>query len=196
MKKLILKYPVVVEGKYDKIKLSSIISSPVIVLNGFSFFNDREKQQLIRKYTKNGAIILTDSDKAGTFIRAKLKGYTKGRLINLYTPSIEGKEKRKTSPSKDGLLGVEGIDADILRKILLPYEAEAAEAAYLTKQKLYADGLSGGSNSADLRRMLLKELELPESLSSGALCDAVNSMIPKERYEEALKTIKSSAKEG
>ncbi len=190
MKKLNLKYPVVVEGKYDKIKISSIISSPVIVLNGFSFFNDREKQQLIRKYTENGAIILTDSDKAGAFIRARLKGYTKGRLINLYTPSIEGKERRKTARSKDGLLGVEGIDADVLRTILSPYEAETVETAYLTKQKLYSDGLNGRDESARLRKMLLKELGLPENLSASALCDAVNSMIPEARYEEALRIIK------
>lgn len=195
MKKLSLKYPVVVEGKYDKIKLSSIISSPVIVLNGFSVFNDREKQQLIRKYAENGAIILTDSDKAGAFIRAKLKGYTNGRLINLHTPSIEGKERRKTARSKDGLLGVEGIDADVLRRILSPYETEAVEAAYLTKQKLYTDGLSGRSESAKLRKMLLKELGLPENLSSNALCDAINSMIPKERYEEALRNIKTAKEE-
>ena len=72
MKKLSLEYPVVVEGKYDKIKLDAIVATPIITLDGFSFFNDKKKQQLFRKYAENGIIILTDSDRAGAFIRSKL----------------------------------------------------------------------------------------------------------------------------
>ena len=84
MKKLSLEYPVVVEGKYDKIKLDAIIATPIITLDGFSFFNNKKKQQLFRKYAENGIIILTDSDRAGAFIRSKLRGYTKGTIINVY----------------------------------------------------------------------------------------------------------------
>ena len=151
MKKLSLEYPVVVEGKYDKIKLDAIVATPIITLDGFSFFNDKKKQQLFRKYAENGIIILTDSDRAGAFIRSKLRGYTKGTIINVYAPSVIGKEKRKSVSSKDGLLGVEGIDVKTLRTLLTPYEGREKTAPYLTKARMYADGLSGGENSSLLR---------------------------------------------
>ena len=46
--KLKLKYPVVVEGKYDKAKVSLIVSTPIISLDGFSVFNNSEKQMLLK----------------------------------------------------------------------------------------------------------------------------------------------------
>lgn len=193
MNKLNLKYPIIVEGKYDKIKLSAIVSSPIITLDGFSFFNSRDKQNLIRKYAEKGVIVLTDSDKAGAFIRSKLKCYIKGEIINLYTPSVKGKEKRKSAPSKDGLLGVEGIDKNTLFELLSPYENTAEKTCYLTKNRLFADGLSGRDGSAELRRQLAAELDLPLSLTSSAFIDAVNSMIPENRYVDALNIIKEKS---
>lgn len=190
MNKLYLKYPIIVEGKYDKIKLDSLVASTVIAINGFSFFNNPSKQKLLRKYSENGAIILTDSDRAGLFIRSKLKGYTKGTLINLYTPAIKGKEKRKISPSKDGLLGVEGIPPEILIDLLRPYESNTIPSGYLTKSRLFSDGLSGMENSAELRKQLATIFGLPSGLSSNAFIEAVNAMIPEEKYTSALNQIK------
>lgn len=190
MNKLYLKYPIIVEGKYDKIKLDSLVASTVIAINGFSFFNNPSKQKLLRKYSENGAIILTDSDKAGLFIRSKLKGYTKGTLINLYTPAIKGKERRKSAPSKDGLLGVEGIPSEVLVDLLRPYESNTIPSGYLTKSRLFSDGLSGMENSADLRKQLAAILGLPDGLSSNAFIEAVNAMIPEEQYTFALNQIK------
>ena len=107
---------IVVEGKYDKIKLSSIIDGVIITTNGFSVLKNKEKLDLIRYYAKNrGIIILTDSDSAGFKIRSYLKGaVNEGNIINVYIPDVFGKEKRKNAPSKEGKLGVEGIDCDIL----------------------------------------------------------------------------------
>lgn len=186
MKKLSLEYPIVVEGKYDKIKLDAIVSTPIITLNGFSFFNDKKKQQLFRKYAEKGIIILTDSDRAGTFIRSMLKGYTNGRIINLYAPSVAGKEKRKSVPSKDGLLGVEGIDVETLRSLLAPYESRKTATPYLSKARMYADGLSGGENSSVRRHVVALLLELPTNLSPNAFAEAVNTMIPEDEYLKAL----------
>lgn len=194
MNKLNLKYPIIVEGKYDKIKLSAIVSSPIVTLDGFSFFNSRDKQNLIRKYAEKGVIVLTDSDKAGTFIRSKLKCYINGEIINLYTPSVKGKEKRKSAPSKEGLLGVEGIDEKTLYELFLPYENTSETVRFLTKARLFADGLSGRDGSAELRERLAHELGLPKSLTSNAFIDAVNSMIPEERYVDALNIIKEKSK--
>ena len=186
MKKLSLEYPVVVEGKYDKIKLDAIVATPIITLDGFSFFNDKKKQQLFRKYAENGIIILTDSDRAGAFIRSKLRGYTKGTIINVYAPSVIGKEKRKSVSSKDGLLGVEGIDVKTLRTLLAPYECREKTAPYLTKARMYADGLSGGENSSLLRHTVALLLGLPANLSPNAFAEAINTMIPEDEYLKAL----------
>ena len=69
-KKLFVKYPIVVEGKYDKIKLSSFVGSAIITTDGFAVFNNRERIALLKSLAKSGAlIIITDSDKAGFFIR-------------------------------------------------------------------------------------------------------------------------------
>ena len=64
---------IVVEGKYDKIKLSSIIDAPIIVTNGFAIFNDKEKLSYINRVAKSkGLVILTDSDNAGFMIRKRI----------------------------------------------------------------------------------------------------------------------------
>ena len=168
MKKLSLEYPVIVEGKYDKIKLDAIVATPIITLDGFSFFNDKKKQQLFRKYAE------------------KLRGYTKGTIINVYAPSVIGKEKRKSVSSKDGLLGVEGIDAKTLRTLLTPYEGREKTAPYLTKARMYADGLSGGENSSLLRHTVALLLGLPANLSPNAFAEAINTMIPEDEYLKAL----------
>ncbi len=187
MEKLKLLYPVVVEGKYDKIKLDAVVESPIFVLDGFSFFKNNDKKKLFSAYAKNGVIVLTDSDKAGGFIRSKLKGYTSGNIINLYSPVISGKEKRKSSPSKDGIIGVEGIDTKTLYALLKPFESKEASVCFLTRQRLYADGLSGKPNSVKLRNALLAILGLPIGLTSSAFCDAINSMFSEAEYQNALK---------
>ena len=65
---------VIVEGKYDKIKLASILDAVVIETDGFAIFNDKEKQKLIRRLAKTkGLLILTDSDSAGFKIRSFIK---------------------------------------------------------------------------------------------------------------------------
>ena len=120
--KLDLKYPIVVEGRYDKAKVSMVISSPIIALDGFSVFNNSEKKELLKRLAlEKGLIILTDSDRAGNFIRGKLKGFLSGKVYNVYAPEIVGKERRKKKASSDGLLGVEGMELSVLRELLLPF---------------------------------------------------------------------------
>ena len=56
-----LKEAVVVEGKYDKIKLASFLNAVIIPTNGFAIYKDKEKLELIKYYAKKtGIIILTD----------------------------------------------------------------------------------------------------------------------------------------
>lgn len=189
--KLNLKYPVVVEGKYDKAKVSLVVGSPIIALDGFSVFNNKEKQMLLKRLSREqGIILLTDSDRAGNFIRSKLKGILNGQIYNVYAPSVFGKEKRKKAPSADGLLGVEGIDSAVLKHLLEPFSSDTFnQSANITKLRFYEDGFSGNENSSELRKKLAKILSLPETLTSKALLEAINLLVNESDYENAVKRI-------
>ncbi len=192
--KLRLRCPIVVEGKYDKIRLSSFVETPIFVLNGFSVFNDREKLTLLKRAcAETGLILFTDSDRAGTFLRSKLKGMLAcGTVYQVYAPCVKGKEKRKPAPSADGLLGIEGLDAETLYPLLAPFAADAgrqAAGAGVNRAMWYADGFSGGEHSRERREKLAKALQLPPTLSSGALLEAINLLVSAETYERVKKQI-------
>lgn len=194
MVKLKIPYAVVVEGKYDKIKLSSIIDSPIIVTNGFGIYKNSETARLIRYYAeKTGIVILTDSDTAGFRIRGHIKSIVpKGKIINLYSPEICGKEKRKIQPSKEGKLGVEGISAEKLRKLFvdsgLVNDAKSSENP-ITSLDFYELKLSGNSNSTLYRKQILNAMNLPENLTAKALLEAVNARYSKEEFIQLVQKI-------
>ena len=186
--KIKLTEAVIVEGKYDKIKLSNILDAFIIETNGFAIFKDKSKLSFIKKLAKErGIIILTDSDHAGFMIRNYISsGVPKEQIKNVYIPDIFGKEKRKSAPSKEGKLGVEGIDKDILIKAFEKAGITSSESAVrtepVTKLDLYEAGLSGGENSSDKRSILLKELGLPQLLTTGGMLDIINSMMTRDEF--------------
>jgi len=161
MEKIKLNCAVLCEGKYDKIKLSALLDAVIITTDGFSVFNNAEKKALIRKLCDaRGLVIITDSDRAGNFIRSKLKGMLpQGKVKNLYIPEIRGREKRKKQDSKDGLLGVEGMSIETLRRVFekagLTDTATCPTAPAVTKAQLYTLGLSGCADSAEKRAQVL-----------------------------------------
>ena len=189
----------IVEGKYDKIKLSSLTDALIITTDGFGVFKNKEKTALIKNLAESrGVIILTDSDRAGFKIRGYIKGCTqKGKIFNIYIPEIFGKEKRKSAPSKEGKLGVEGIPADVLRNALIKAGVVVGEGmdnipktSWADKIRLFDDGLVGKENSEEKRRRLLKELKLLSLLSANALIEVLNAMFTPEEYERALLKIR------
>lgn len=187
--KLKLLCPVVVEGKYDKARVCQVVSSAVITLDGFSVFRDEEKKLLLSRLSKEkGIILLTDSDRAGVFLRSRLKGMLNGgKIYNVFAPAIKGKEKRKAAPSADGILGIEATDKKTIRELLIPFASESAPAVgSISKQRMYQDGLSGGSGSSQKRAKLCKKLGLPETLSANALLEAINLLISDEEYKKAV----------
>ena len=187
---------VIVEGRYDKIKLSSIIDGVIIETDGFGIFNNKEKQRLIRRLAETkGLLILTDSDSAGFKIRSFIRGIVPAEQIkHAYIPDIFGKEKRKTEASKEGKLGVEGVKAQVIIEALekagvLCEESEKTERREITKLDLYEDGLSGKPDSDALRKKLLKHLDLPERLTSNALVQILNTFLTFEEYKAAIEEI-------
>ncbi len=178
---------IIVEGKYDKIKLDSVVDAIVIETGGFKIFKDEAMRGLIRRYAKErGIIILTDSDSAGIMIRNHLKGITDSscRILNAYIPEIAGKEKRKKTAGKQGLLGVEGVKSDIIISALKRCGCtENLSGDVIDKRFLFSVGLSGGKNSAEKRAELCRILGLPTGLSSAALCDALTCFSSKEEIK-------------
>ena len=194
---------IVVEGKYDKIKLESIIDATIVVTNGYGIFKDREKLELIRFYArKKGIIILTDSDGAGFKIRGFLKGSVpEGSIKNVYIPDIFGKEKRKVKPSAEGKLGVEGIKKELIveafRKAGINFVseegAEKTERNPVTRTDIYEAGLTGTPDSSEKRKKLLKKLVLPERLSTSGMLEVLNTMMSAEEFYEMMNKEKENS---
>lgn len=189
---------IVVEGRYDKNTLSQVVDAHIITLGGFSVFNDKEKLVFLRRLAEErGLIVLTDSDGAGFVIRNYLKGaLPRERVKQAYIPDIQGKERRKRTPGKEGKLGVEGMRPEVLLEALRRCgatfldEAGAGEEhgprVPITKADLFAWGLSGGQDSARRREELLKRLDLPSHLTANGLLEALNLLYDREELEGLL----------
>ena len=195
MDKKKLSMPVVVEGKYDKNTVLQIFDATVITTDGFSVFNSRERQALIKKVATGGIILLTDPDGAGKQLRSFLSGILpKDKIFNAYVPKIEGKEKRKAHPSRAGLLGVEGMGREALLRVLAPFVVKDGESAtecknereMITKVDFYVDGLTGKDNSSERRRVLSRHFELPDDMTPKALIEALNLLVGYEEYKSAV----------
>lgn len=179
---------IVVEGRYDKNTLSQIVDAPILETSGFGILKDKQQLALLRRVaSERGLIILTDSDGAGFVIRNFLKGAIDNRFLkHAYIPDIAGKERRKAAAGKEGKLGVEGMQPQILiealRRCGATFVGETSErqAGDITKQDLVQWGLSGGQNSAEKRRYLLQTLDLPEHMSANAMLQALNLLFTRE----------------
>lgn len=187
-----IKEVIVVEGRYDKNTLSQVVDATIIETSGFGIFSDAQKRAMLRVMAeKNGLIVLTDSDGAGFVIRSYIRGCVPPQYVkHAYIPEIEGKERRKTSASKEGKLGVEGMKPQVLLEALrragATFEGESGSrrGGGITKAELYALGLFGGEGSAVKRRELMKKMELPEKLSSNALLDVLNALTTPEELKK------------
>ena len=192
-----LREAVVVEGKHDVVRLAQIVDAPIVATNGFRIFKDAEQMAYLRRLAAvRGLVILTDSDAAGFVIRRHLSGSIPPEQIKqAYAPCIAGKERRKAHPSKEGLLGVEGIDPAVLEEALrragVTVEGEESVpcSPWMTKARLFSDGLSGSEDSARRRAALLAALQLPPYLSANRLMEVLNLTISEEEYAALLKNI-------
>lgn len=191
MDKLKLRQAIVVEGKYDQNTLRQLVDTAIFTTNGFADMKDPALLRLLQKAAQTtGLVILTDSDGAGFLIRNTLKSaLPETGVLHAYIPDLPGKEKRKAAPGKEGLLGVEGMTPEILLKALRNAGAEFADGSTppparepITKQDLFALGLSGGPESAKKRAALLKALSLPAHMSANALLQALNVLFSREEF--------------
>ena len=191
MDKLKLRQAIVVEGKYDQNTLRQLVDTAIFTTNGFADMKDPALLRLLQQAAQTtGLIILTDSDGAGFLIRNTLKSaLPETGVLHAYIPDLPGKEKRKAAPGKEGLLGVEGMTPEILLKALRNAGAEFADGSTppparepITKQDLFALGLSGGPESAKKRAALLKALSLPAHMSANALLQALNVLFSRDEF--------------
>ena len=187
--RLKIPYPVIVEGRYDKLRLESVIEAHIIPTDGFGIFKKEEKTSMFRALAqKTPLILLTDSDGAGKLIRSHLTSVLpKERLIQLYVPRISGKEKRKSEPSAEGILGVEGMERELLFNLFSPYADSNAVALRMSENPLcktdfYEDGLTGGEGSRQRRDALCAQLGLPAGMTPNALLAALRVLCTYEEY--------------
>lgn len=185
--KIKLTEAVIVEGKYDKIKLSNILDAFIIETNGFGIYKDKSKLAFIKKLAKErGIIILTDSDHAGFMIRNYISsGVPKEQITNVYIPDVFGKEKRKNAPSKEGKLGVEGMSKEVIAEALSKAGVTSSKSVCtdpVTTVDFYDLGLTGGTGSKAKRKTLCKTLDLPEFLSTSSLISCINNYMTKEEF--------------
>ncbi len=187
-----IKYPIIVEGKYDKIRVGLVAKAEILTTDGFGIFKKNEKAALLRALAKKTKlIVLCDSDGAGTLIRSYMNSIiSPDRLIHLYIPEIFGKEKRKKEPSKAGTLGVEGMERECLERILAPYSVDSNEMPGadnpLSKLDFYTDGLSGGVGAAEKRDAVAAHFGLPSGMSANALLAALKLVATYEEYKKAV----------
>lgn len=183
---------IVVEGKYDKIKLQSVIDAVILPTGGFSIYRDKEKQLLLRTLAqKKGLAVLTDSDSAGFQIRGFLRNICGSQnIVDVYIPDLLGKEKRKTHASKEGKLGVEGVPIEVVRQafekagIGCTEVQEEEKPCPITKADFFELGLTGGQNSAAHRQVILKQLSLPQRMTTNSLITVLNALMTRDQFEE------------
>lgn len=181
---------IVVEGRYDKNTLSQVVDAVIIETSGFGIFNDAEKRKLLQTMAEaRGLIVLTDSDGAGFVIRNYIKGCVDPKLVkHAYIPDVCGKERRKSAPSREGKLGVEGMEPQVLLDALIRTgatfddEENKKSAPRISKADMYARGLSGREGSAEKRARLIKQLGLPERLTADGLLDVLNATMSREEF--------------
>ena len=188
---------IVVEGRYDRNTLRQVVDADVVCTDGFAIFREHERQALLRRMAeKRGLIVLTDPDGAGGVIRGFLNGIVDPALVkNAFIPDVPGKEKRKSSPSKEGKLGVEGMKPEVILRALAAAGATMDDVSAplredrLTTADLYALGLSGAECSAEKRRRLQRALELPERMSTKQLLTALNVLCSREELKSVLASV-------
>lgn len=187
---------IVVEGRYDLNTLRQTVDADIVCTDGFGIFREPERQALLRRLAeKRGLVVLTDSDGAGEVIRGFLSGIVPPEQVkHAFIPDVPGKEKRKSSPSKEEKLGVEGMKPEVLLRSLQAAGATLDDAPAPTRREigpaaLYALGLSGAPDSAEKRRRLQKALDLPERMSTKQLTTALNVLMTLEELRTLAETL-------
>ena len=196
---------VLVEGKYDKIRLSAVLDALILTTEGFGIFKDREKQRFIRDYgVAHGLMVVTDSDAAGFRIRAFLRSVAgDADILDVYIPDVFGKEPRKAQRSAEGKLGVEGMHTEVLENALrrsgfFKEVSDELPPDPITAADLLELGLSGSENAAGIRRAFLAFLGLPVRLRGASFLKAMNALFPKDLFLEKWRefTVDKPLKDG
>lgn len=195
MEKIRLSQAVIVEGKHDKIRLETVVDALILTTDGFRIYNNAEQRALFRSLARSrGLVVLTDSDAAGFRLRGYIAGMVPAeKLTHVYIPDVFGKEKRKRTPSAEGKLGVEGMDAATLREALrragVLDQAAPPPADPITRLDFYENGLSGGGHSAQKRRLLFERLGLPRRMNTTAALQVVNHMLTRQEYQALVASL-------
>lgn len=187
--------PVVVEGRYDKIRLSRLIDGIILETGGFSIRKNRELVKALKSIARDrGLIILTDSDAAGFQIRRFLTDVlgSDAKLTHVYIPAVAGQKRRGGRSAGEGLLGVEGMELEVLErafKIAGIGCTQAPNDAGITRADLLDAQILGVPGAAARRRELAAMLGLPPRISSHVLLRFLNGMLTRDEFWQKIKAM-------
>ena len=97
----------IVEGKYDAVRLAHLTDAMILLTDGFGIYKDKQRQQLFRALAqKNGLILLTDSDAAGFRIRNYITNMVGAQNVcRLMCPPSTARKSARRSPARRGCWG-------------------------------------------------------------------------------------------
>ncbi len=178
-----IKEVIVVEGREDIRAVKAALDAEVVATNGFNYGN-KLIVSLRYKKKRNGLIILTDPDYAGSMIRKDLDSKIRG-CKHAFLP--QGKAL------KDSDIGIENASKeDIIEAIRKARPSQIDRQEVFAKEDLVAYGLAGGKGSSELRDRLGHELGIGYGNSKQFL-NRLNSFgIEREEFLQALERIRNN----
>ena len=184
-----VKEAILVEGRYDKSKLSALVDGLILEAGGFSLFRDKEKLRFLREVAKDRGPDHPHRQRRGRVphpgqaLLPAAAGAPKARLH----PRRVRQRAAQGQPSKEGKLGVEGMDLPTLRAALERAGATLEEGPPRPSERKCerATYTSWGSRASQTAKSAGKPAAgpaLPERLSANGLVQAASALYGREEF--------------
>ena len=162
---------IIVEGKDDVSNLSQVIDATIIPIHGSVGLSDKKLRQIEVLSENNNIIILTDPDFTGKKIREKINERVNKNIVNIHVS--------RNKANKDGNIGVENVDKNVIYNIFLEYLNNKDKKNNRTYTYTVSDIIENklmGSKDSKLRRQMLGDMLKIGYYNSKSLMSVLNGM--------------------
>ena len=162
---------IIVEGKDDVSNLSQVIDATIIPIHGSVGLSDKKLRQIEVLSENNNIIILTDPDFTGKKIRKKINERVNKNIVNIHVS--------RNKANKDGNIGVENVDKNVIYNIFLEYLNNKDKKNIRTYTYTVSDIIENklmGSKDSKLRRQMLGDMLKIGYYNSKSLMSVLNGM--------------------
>ena len=162
---------IIVEGKDDVSNLSQVIDATIIPIHGSVGLSDKKLRQIEVLSENNNIIILTDPDFTGKKIREKINERVNKNIVNIHVS--------RNKANKDGNIGVENVDKNVIYNIFLEYLNNKDKKNIRTYTYTVSDIIENklmGSKDSKLRRQMLGDMLKIGYYNSKSLMSVLNGM--------------------